>query len=100
MINVSQAMLGGNIKVKTLYGDVNVYIEPGTNDGDSKKLLNYVNITLNKGITKLPPNQNQKGNHFVQFKIKITTKMNDKMKKLYEEISKLEDPIEDYPKDV
>ena len=46
MINVSQAMLGGNIKVKTLYGDVNVYIEPGTNDGDSKKLLNYVNHIL------------------------------------------------------
>jgi hypothetical protein len=28
--------------VKTLYGEVNVYVEPGTNDGDSKKLLNYV----------------------------------------------------------
>jgi hypothetical protein len=31
--------------VKTLYGDVNVYVEPGTNDGDSKKLLNYVIAT-------------------------------------------------------
>lgn len=45
-INVSQAILGGNIKVKTLYGDVNVFIDPGTNDGDSKKLLNYVDKSL------------------------------------------------------
>jgi len=26
--------------------------------------------------------------------------MTDKMKKLYEEISKLEEPVDDYPKDV
>ena len=48
----------------------------------------------------MPPNQHQKGNHFVKFKLKIPSKMNDKMKKIYEEIGKLEDPLEDYPKDV
>ena len=37
-------MLGGKIVVKTLYGDVNVNIEPGTSIGDEKKLLNYVNL--------------------------------------------------------
>lgn len=41
-ISISQAVLGGKIKIKTLYGDVQVNIEPGTNDGDTKKLLNYV----------------------------------------------------------
>lgn len=46
-ITVSQAVLGGKIKVKTLYGDVNVAIEPGTNDGDQKTMSNYVNY-LNK----------------------------------------------------
>jgi hypothetical protein len=34
--------LGGKIKVRTLYGDVHVNVDPGTNDGDTKKLLNYV----------------------------------------------------------
>ena len=99
-INISHAILGGNIKVKTLYGDVNVNVDQGTNDGDSKKLLNYVNNLLIKGITKLPPNQHQKGNHFVKFKLKIPTKINDKIKKLYEEIAKLEDPIEENNKEV
>ena len=45
-INISNAILGGDIKVKTLYGDVAVHVDPGTNDGDSKKLLNYVNNIL------------------------------------------------------
>ncbi len=43
-ISVSQAVLGGKLKVRTLYGEVNVNIDPGTNDGDTKKLLNYVII--------------------------------------------------------
>jgi molecular chaperone DnaJ len=41
-ITISQAVLGGKVKIRTLYGDVNVNIDPGTNDGDTKKLLNYV----------------------------------------------------------
>lgn len=41
-ITISQAVLGGKIKVRTLYGDVNVNIDPGTNDADTKKLINYV----------------------------------------------------------
>ena len=41
-ISITQAVLGGKIKIKTLYGEVNINVDPGTNDGDSKKLLNYV----------------------------------------------------------
>jgi molecular chaperone DnaJ len=41
-ITISQAALGGKIKVRTLYGDVSVNVDPGTSDGDTKKLLNYV----------------------------------------------------------
>jgi molecular chaperone DnaJ len=41
-ITVSQAVLGAKLKVKTLYGDVSVNVDPGTNDGDTKKLLNHV----------------------------------------------------------
>ena len=47
-ISISTAALGGKIKVQTLYGEVTVNIDPGTNAGDVKKLLNYVcfNITF------------------------------------------------------
>jgi molecular chaperone DnaJ len=43
-ISVSQAVLGGKIKVRTLYGEISVTVDPGTNDGDTKKLMNYVRI--------------------------------------------------------
>lgn len=45
-ITVAQAALGGKIAIKTLYGDVTVNIDPGTNDGDTKKLMNYVYIII------------------------------------------------------
>jgi len=41
-ISITQAVLGGKIKLRTLYGEVTINVDPGTNDGDSKKLLNYV----------------------------------------------------------
>jgi len=85
-LNVSQAMLGGPVKVKTLHGEIKVNIEPGTNHGDSKKLLNY-------GIQKLPPNQQQKGNHYVHFKIKVPLRLTDKQKQLIQEFALLEEPI-------
>jgi len=52
-ITISQAVLGGKIKVRTLYGDVSINIDPGTNDGDTKKLLNYVK-KFNKIFRVLP----------------------------------------------
>lgn len=84
-ITISQAVLGGKIKIKTLSGDVMLTLDSGTNDGDTKKLLNY-------GITKLPPNQTQKGHHYVKFKIVVPTKLTKEQKELFEAISKLEDP--------
>jgi molecular chaperone DnaJ len=85
-ITVTQAVLGAKIKIRTLYGEAVVNVDPGTNDGDTKKLINY-------GITKLAPNQNQKGNHFVKFKIVIPNKLNDQQKKVYDELSKVEDAV-------
>jgi molecular chaperone DnaJ len=43
-ITITQAVLGGKLKVRTLYGDIQINIDPGTNDGDTKKLLNYVKL--------------------------------------------------------
>lgn len=63
-----------------------VNVEPGTNDGDNKKLLNY-------GITKLPPNQNQKGHHFIKFKIVVPNKINESQRKLFESLQEVEEKV-------
>lgn len=53
----------------------------------------YSYFFICKGITKLAPNQNQKGNHFIKFKIAVPNKLNENEKKLYEELSKFEEKI-------
>lgn len=41
-LTVSQAVLGAKILIKTLMGNVEIYVERGTRDGDKKKLANLV----------------------------------------------------------
>jgi len=48
-ISVSQAVLGSDCKVETLYGDVKIKLDSGTQHNEKKKLSNY-------GVQKLPPN--------------------------------------------
>ena len=48
-----------------------------------------------KGVTKLPPNQNQKGNHYITFKIKIPKILDHQQKQIWEEIAKQESPIKE-----
>ena len=40
-LNISQAVLGGEVAVKTLYGDVIIKISPGTQNEEKKKITNY-----------------------------------------------------------
>ena len=87
-ISVTQAVLGAKIKIKTLYGETPIVIEPGTNEGDIKKLLNY-------GITKLPPNQTEKGHHYVKIKIIIPSKLSPNQKEAYVKLSEVEDKLDD-----
>lgn len=79
IITVSQAVLGGKIKIKTITGEVTITLDPGTNEGDIKKLVNY-------GIPKLPPNDTQRGHHYIMFKIKVPKNLNIIQKNLYESI--------------
>jgi len=41
----------------------------------------------------LPPNQSQKGHHFIKFKIVVPNKLNDTQKKLFEELAKNEEKV-------
>lgn len=73
-LNIGQAVLGGDLIVKTLYGNVTIKIPPGTQHEERKKISNY-------GIQKLPPNHHQKGNHYVSIKVVIPKKLTDDQRK-------------------
>jgi molecular chaperone DnaJ len=88
-ITVAQAVLGSKIKVKTIHGDTLVTVDPGTNDGDTKKLVN-------QGAPKLQGSPNQKGHHYVKFKVIIPNKLTSEQKKLFETLQE----IEDKPKEI
>lgn len=40
-LNISQAVLGSDVVVKTLYGNVTIKIPPGTQHEERKKISNY-----------------------------------------------------------
>lgn len=67
-ISIGQAVLGSEVSVRTLYGDVRMKIAAGTQHTDKQKITNY-------GIPKLPPNNHEKGNHYVTIKIVIPKKL-------------------------
>jgi len=73
-ILISQAILGDKIKIKTLYGEVNLKIPSGTQSGQEFRLKG-------KGVAK-------KGNQIVKIKIKIPKRLTSKQKNLLEELSK------------
>ena len=82
-LSVPKAALGGSVEVETLYGSVKITVEPGTNSGDQKKIQAH-------GVPFLPPNQAKKGDHIVNFKVKLPKHLTEQQKKLYEELSKEE----------
>jgi len=67
-VNLSQAVLGSEIKVRTLYGDVKMKVPAGTQHDERKKMSNY-------GVNKLPPNHHNKGNHYVTIKVVVPKKL-------------------------
>lgn len=48
-ISLADAVLGAEVNVKTLYGDIRMKVDPGVQHNDKKKISNY-------GVQKLPPN--------------------------------------------
>ena len=75
-----QAILGTVIEVETLFGNFKVEVNPGTNSGDVKKILL-------QGVPFFPPNSHKKGDHVVNFKIRIPKTLTLTQKKLYQELA-------------
>jgi DnaJ-class molecular chaperone len=62
--------LGATVKIDTISGKGDVKILPGTVHDQEIVLEGH-------GISKLPPNQREKGNHYVKVKIAIPKKLTD-----------------------
>ena len=76
-INFVQAVLGDKIEVETLEEKVKVVVPNGTESGQLIRLRG-------RGMHYL--NRSGRGDHYVQVKIKVPKKVNNKAKKLFEEL--------------
>jgi len=85
-VSVTDAILGGTVKVRTLNSNVEIKVDPGTTHNSKKKMLNL-------GIQKLPPNQNMKGNQIVTFKIEIPKRLTPEQKKILESYRDVETQV-------
>ncbi len=77
-ISVPQAVLGDEIQIKTIYGEMLAKIPSGIQNGDRINLKG-------QGVFYLG-SDSQKGNHYVTIKINIPKKLSDREKTLYKEL--------------
>ena len=78
-VNISDAVLGGKIKVPTINGSVTMTLPPGTDSGKKFRLKGKGVPDRKRGIT---------GDEFAVIKIVVPRNINDKAKKALEEIEK------------
>ncbi len=78
-ISTLQAVLGDEVKVKTIDKDVTLKIPAGTQPGKVFKLKGY-------GVNKL--HSDERGDHFVKINVVIPAKLNKKEKQLYQNLAK------------
>jgi len=80
-LDLYTAVLGGEITVDTLNGKVKLRVQPETQNGTRVKLKG-------KGFP-VYKKEEEFGDLVITFQIKIPTKLNDKQKELFEQLSKL-----------
>jgi len=78
-IHLLQAVMGDEIPVKTIHGEIKLKIPAGTESGQTFKIKD-------KGVPKV--GTTVKGDHFVKIKVDIPKKLSKKEKQLYEELIK------------
>lgn len=81
-VSLSQAILGGTIRIQGVYDDHVIQVVPGTSS--------HTRICLtNKGLKRV--NSYGQGNHYVNIKIQIPQKLSDKQKALIQAYAELEE---------
>uniref|UniRef100_A0A2M4CIG3 DnaJ homolog l(2)tid, mitochondrial n=1 Tax=Anopheles darlingi TaxID=43151 RepID=A0A2M4CIG3_ANODA len=81
-ISLSQAVLGGTIRVQGVYEDQTIQIPPGTS---SHKVINLTG----KGLRRV--NSYGSGNHYIHLKIQTPTKLTTQQKALLQAYAELEE---------
>ncbi|XP_050098062.1 protein tumorous imaginal discs, mitochondrial-like isoform X1 [Anopheles aquasalis] len=81
-ISLSQAVLGGTIRVQGVYEDQTIQIPPGTS---SHKVINLTG----KGLRRV--NSYGSGNHYIHLKIQTPTKLTPQQKALLQAYAELEE---------
>ena len=79
-ITFAQAALGGDVRIKTVDGEVIYTVKPGTQTNTRVRLRN-------KGVPSLR-NKQIRGDHYVTLVVEVPTKMNSEQKELLEAIDK------------
>lgn len=79
IISPHEAVLGTEIQVLTIDGFVKMKIPAATQQNQKFRMVKQ----------GLPDKAGSRGNHFVQIKIEIPTKLSDREKELYQEIAKI-----------
>lgn len=79
-ITFAQAALGGDVRIKTVDGEVIYTVKPGTQTNTRVRLRN-------KGVPSLR-NKQIRGDHYVTLVVEVPTKMNSEQKELLEAFDK------------
>ncbi|MBT4092996.1 MAG: J domain-containing protein, partial [Nitrospinaceae bacterium] len=80
-VTFSQAALGAEVDVKTLYGESKLKVPRGVQPGDLLRL---------RGEGFPVPGRKAKGDHVVQILVRTPTKLSSKAEKLFKELASLE----------
>jgi len=86
-LTIAQAALGTTLNVKTLDGSQTITTEKGIQHGDKYKLPKM-------GVNKLPPNQNDRGDHYVVYKVLVPTNLTDAQVELFKKLAATEQKID------
>lgn len=82
-INIAQAVLGDEIRIPTLNGEVELRIPPGTQPGNTFRMRN-------QGIPYL--RSSGKGDQLVTVSVQIPSRLTSEQRELFEELAKTMDP--------
>jgi len=81
-ISISQAILGGIIRIQGLHEDLNIRIHPGTDS--------HTELTLSGRGVKHMEAYNSYGDHIVHIRIKLPVKLTDEQREIMEDYARLE----------
>jgi molecular chaperone DnaJ len=80
-ISISQASLGGHVRVRTVDGEEEVAVSPGTQSDDTT-------VLRGRGLRSV--NSSRRGDQKVHFKVVVPTRLSDKQRELLEELANLD----------